>query len=132
MSEHPGHDEVNGSTKPILVRRIPYRPDLLVVTVAGEVDLRTAPVLAQAFQAGTTSVTVVDLTKVTFLSAAGLSVLVEQAERARAEERHVGLVAHDSVAIRVLRTSGVAAAIPTFESLSDAMRELGARASDQP
>lgn len=132
MSERPGRNEVLGGTQQLLVRRIPYRPDLLVVTVAGEVDLRTAPALAQAFQAETTSVTVVDLTRVTFLSAAGLGVLVEQAERAHTEQRHLGLVAHDSVAIRVLRTSGVAASIPTFESLSDAMRELGARASDQP
>lgn len=114
-----------------MVRRIPYRADLLVVTVAGEVDLRTAPVLAEAFDADTIPVTVVDLTRVTFLSAAGLGVLVKQAERAQTERRHLGLVAQDRVAIRVLRSSGVAAAIPTFESLSDAMRELGARASDR-
>ncbi|WP_162292922.1 STAS domain-containing protein [Actinophytocola xinjiangensis] len=132
MSERPGHDDVPGRPQQLMVRRIPYRADLLVVTVAGEVDLRTAPVLAEAFDSDTIPVTVVDLTRVTFLSAAGLGVLVEQAERAQTEHRHLGLVAQDRVAIRVLRSSGVAAAIPTFDSLSDAMRELGARASDQP
>lgn len=131
MSERAGHEEVLGGARTLLVRRTPYRQDLLVVTVAGEVDLRTAPVLAQAFPCDPTPVTVVDLTRVTFLSAAGLGVLVEQAERAQAGRRYLGLVAHDRVAIRVLRTSGVAASIPTFASLSDAVRELGARASEQ-
>jgi anti-anti-sigma factor len=131
MSERSGQDESFGDIEPLLVRRIPYRPDLLVMTVAGEVDLRTAPVLARAFDADVPPVTVVDLTRVTFLSAAGLRVLVAQAQRAQTETRCLGLVAHDSMAMRVLRTSGVAASIPTFESLSDAVRELGSRMPDQ-
>lgn len=131
MSERPDEDVPLGGSPSLRVRRVPYRPDLVVVTVAGEVDLGTVPVLAQAFQADKPPVTVVDLTRVTFLSAAGLGVLVRQAEHALAEDRCLGLVAHDSVAIRVLRRSGVAASIPTFESLSDAVRELGSQAPDQ-
>lgn len=131
MAERAGPDEFLGGPQQILVRQTPYRPDLLVVTVAGEVDLRTAPVLAEAFPATPTPVTVVDLTRVTFLSAAGLGVLVAQAKRAQDQHRFVGLVAQDSVAIRVLKTSGVAASIPTFGSLSDAVRELGAMASEE-
>jgi anti-anti-sigma factor len=110
-------------------RRIPYRADLLVVTVSGDVDLSSAPDLATALRDETPPVLVVDLTRVTFLAAAGLRVLVEAAVRAQAEDRCVGLVAEDSLAMRVLRTSGVAASIPTFVSLSDAVREL-ARTSD--
>lgn len=131
MSERPGQDEPIGESPSLHVRRTPYRPDLVVVTVAGEVDLGTLPALTQAFQADTPPVTVVDLTRVTFLSAAGLGVLLKQAEHAQAEDRCIGLVAHDSVAIRVLRRSGVAASIPTFESLSDAVRELGSLAPDE-
>lgn len=131
MAERAGPDEFLGGPQQILVRQTPYRPDLLVVTVAGEVDLRTAPVLAEAFPAKPKPVTVVDLTRVTFLSAAGLGVLVAQAKRAQDQRRFVGLVAQDSVAIRVLKTSGVAASIPTFGSLSDAVRELGAMASEE-
>lgn len=105
-------------------RRIPYRTDLLVITVTGDIDLASAPDLATALRDETPPVLVVDLTKVTFLAAAGLRVLVEVATLAQEQDRCVGLVAEDSLAMRVLRTSGVAASIPTFVSLSDAVREL--------
>jgi len=105
-------------------RRIQYRTDLFVLSLAGEVDLRTAPDLEQAFGDDLPPVTVVDLTRVTFLAAAGLRVLVEATERARSKGCQIGLVADDRLALRVLRVSGIAASIPTFGSLSDALREL--------
>ena len=105
-------------------RRTRYRDDLYVVTVAGELDLRTAPELARVMRGELPPVLVADLTRVTFLSAAGLRVLVDTAERARVAGCVLGVVAEGPLALRVLRMSGVAAAIPTFESLSDALREL--------
>ncbi|MCT2583429.1 STAS domain-containing protein [Actinophytocola gossypii] len=125
MFERP--DELVADYSPLRVRRVPYRADLEVVTVAGEVDLRTAPELARALRADQQPLTVVDLTRVTFMSAAGLGILVQAAEQANERGRRLGLVAHDRVALRMLRMSGVAAAIPTFVSLSDAVRELAAQ-----
>ncbi|HEX2132808.1 MAG TPA: STAS domain-containing protein [Actinophytocola sp.] len=125
MSERP--DELVADFTPLRVRRVPYRADIEVVTVVGEVDLRTAPELAKALREDPQPVTVVDLTRVTFLSAAGLGILVQAAEQANDRNRCLGLVAQDRVALRMLRMSGVAAAIPTFVSLSDAVRELAAQ-----
>jgi anti-sigma B factor antagonist len=119
-----------GSGRPSLTtRRTRYRHDLCVVTVDGEVDLTTAPELAEVLGEDVSPVLVVDLTRVTFLSAAGLHVLVEAAVRAQEHGRRLGLVTDGKMTLRVLRMSGTAASIPTFESLSDAVRELAPRST---
>lgn len=122
MSER--RDERFDEPEPFTARRTRYRDDLYVVTVTGDVDLKTAPAMARALGGDLPPVLVADLTRVTFLSAAALRVLVEAAERARDTGCCLGLVAEGPLALRVLRMSGVAASIPTFESLSDAVREL--------
>jgi anti-anti-sigma factor len=114
---------------PLSTRRVEFRDDLVVIRVAGEVDLGSAPRLALALGGELPPVTVVDLTQVTFLAVAGLRVLVTAKQRASREGRRFGLVADDRLALRVLRMSGVAASIPTFVSLSDAVRELAAQDS---
>lgn len=124
MSELPALDEARPGGGLLRARRIWYRPDFLVIAVSGEIDMETAPVLEVALDGVVPESTVVDLAKVTFLAAAGLRVLVTAAERARANGCRFGLVAEDHVALRVLRMSGVAAAIPTYPSLSDAIRSL--------
>lgn len=131
MSDGPARHEVSiDGWAALRTRRIWYRPDLLVVAVSGDVDLRTLPELVVALEGEVPPVTVMDLSKVTFLSAAALGVLVQTASRIRSQNCELGLVAHDRVALRVLRMSGVAASIPTFESLSDAIRELASTAHD--
>ncbi|OLF08592.1 STAS domain-containing protein [Actinophytocola xanthii] len=112
---------------PLSTRRVEFREDLVVIRVTGEVDLGSAPQLALALGGALPPVTVVDLTQVAFLAVAGLRVLVAAMRRASTEGRRFGLVADDRLALRVLRMSGVAASIPTFESLSDALRELAAQ-----
>jgi anti-anti-sigma factor len=112
---------------PLSTRRVEFREDLVVIRVTGDVDLGSAPQLALALAGELPPVTVVDLTQVTFLAVAGLRVLVAAMKRASTERRRFGLVADDRLALRVLRMSGVAASIPTFESLSDALRELAAQ-----
>ncbi len=125
MSEH--RDEVAAGDPPLHTRRTRYRDDLVVLTVAGDLDMQTAPRLARAFGGELPPVLVADLTRVTLLSAAGLRVLVDAAERAHRHRCCLGIVARGPLALRVLRMSGVAASIPTFESLSDAVRELAPR-----
>jgi anti-anti-sigma factor len=129
MSER--RDEPSVADPPLRTRRTRYRDDLVVVTVAGDLDMETAPRLARALDGEIPPVLVADLTKVTLLSAAGLRVLADAAERAREHRSRLGLVAVGALAMRVLRMSGVAASIPTFESLSDAVRELAPR-PDRP
>lgn len=120
-------DERFAESQSLAARRIRYRDDLYVLTISGELDLKTAPELSDLLNGHLPPVLVADLTRVTFLSAAGLRVLVETAGRAREEGCCLGLVAEGALALRVLRMSGVAASIPTFESLSDAVRELAPR-----
>jgi anti-anti-sigma factor len=127
MSER--RDGSNAEHQPLTTRQTPYRDDLYVLTITGELDLKTAPNLEEALAGDLPPVLVADLTRVTFLSAAGLRVLVAAAERAQEHECCLGLVADGRLALRVLRMSGVAASIPTFESLSDAVRELAPRSS---
>ncbi len=120
-------DEAFADHPPLQTRRTAYRDDLYVLRVAGELDMRTSPQLAEALDGDIPPVLVADLSQVTFLSAAGLRVLVTAAERAQEHGCCLGLVADGRLALRVLRMSGVAASIPTFESLSDAVRELAPR-----
>jgi anti-sigma B factor antagonist len=128
MSER--RDGLDSGRPSLTTRRTRYRHDLDVVMVDGEVDLTTAPELAEVLEEDATPVLVVDLTRVTFLSAAGLHVLIAAAARAQEHERCLGLVTDGRMALRVLRMSGVAASIPTFESLSDAVRELAPRSAE--
>jgi anti-anti-sigma factor len=128
-NDHPGEVLSEQSTSgeprpPLATRRITYRPDVLVVAVAGEVDLGTAPLLDQALRGDLPAVLVVDLSEVTFLGAAGLRVLTETALRAGEQQCRLGLVADDQLALLMLRTKGAAAAIPTFSTLSDAVLQL--------
>jgi anti-anti-sigma factor len=125
MSERPARDDEFSGDEPLLTTRHTwYRPDLLVVSVRGEIDLLTAPQLARALEGDLPALVVVDLSRVTFLTAAGIGVLIEAARRAGAVGHRLGVVAHDRLALYVLRMSAVAAAIPTYESLADAVREL--------
>ena len=119
--------EESAEPQGLMARRTRYRDDLYVVTVAGELDLKTAPELARVMRGELPPVLVADLTRVTFLSAAGLRILVDTAQRAWDAGCVLGVVAEGPLALRVLRMSGVAASIPTFESLSDAVRELAPR-----
>lgn len=122
----------SGRAEPLRVRRVEYRSDLVVLVVDGCVEISSAAVLGDAFARAMADracrVIVGDLTAVRFLSAAGLRVLVEAAADARARGIRPGLVASESITMRVLRMSGVAATIPVFTALSDGIRELAAGA----
>jgi len=96
------------------------RRDLLIVSVAGEVDLVTAPVLADELRAAGVRTLVVDLSEVSFLGAAGLSVLHASAGR---ERGRTGLVANTRAVLRPLSVVAFDAA-PVFPSLPVALRVL--------
>lgn len=100
------------------------RRDQLVIAVTGEVDVSSVAVLHRALWQEMPAVTVLDLSAVTFLGAAGLSAIAGAAERARAERKRLGLVVRTRVVSRALSIVGMDIHIPVFTTLSDAAREL--------
>jgi anti-anti-sigma factor len=109
---------------PLTARRTEYRPGLLVLTFAGEIDALTLPVLERELAQSPPGTTVVDLTQVAFLGLAGARTLAAAARRAGTEGRRFGVVANSRTLARLFRITGLAAVVPMFASLSDALREL--------
>jgi anti-sigma B factor antagonist len=98
----------------------------LVITVTGEVDLRTATALQAAIQSGladtATSTCVVDLTDVTFLGSDGLAALVEgtrQAHRCRQPLRIV--VDSNRPVIRPMEITGLDEVLALYHSVDEAL-----------
>lgn len=82
-----------------------------VVAVTGEVDLNTAPGMADDIAAcladGAPATVVVDLRRVHFLAAAGLSVLVAADQRAREQHAVLRLLVTTRAVRRVLSVTGL-------------------------
>ncbi|MET9000343.1 STAS domain-containing protein [Amycolatopsis sp. Hca4] len=109
---------------PLVARRTEYRPGFLVLTLAGEIDALTLPILERELGAAPPGTTVVDLSQVAFVGLAGARALARAAERAGAAGRKFGVVASGRTLARLFRITGLAAVVPMFASLSDALREL--------
>jgi anti-anti-sigma factor len=94
-----------------------------VVSVRGEVDLSSAPRLANDLHAavGSTMLLVVDLSAVSYLDSAGLAVLHASAQRTSSLGVSLRIVVgEDSVVYRALDISGVLGMIPTYSSIEAA------------
>ncbi|WP_431921301.1 STAS domain-containing protein [Amycolatopsis tucumanensis] len=104
-------------TERLLDLAVEYRSGAAVVRATGEIDLSTAPRLAEtlAEQPGTV---VLDLTRVAFLSAAGVQAMLD----VRARGRELRLVAPPGCrANRVLDLAGVTSVLTRYESVCDAV-----------
>src|SRR5690606_3091768 len=92
------------------VQRVPGAAGRVTVTPSGQIDLATAPALADALRqarSGDASEVVVDLTRVDFMDSAGVRVLIDAArETDRGGGRLYLSGAHGWVA-RVLEITGV-------------------------
>ncbi|WP_409494584.1 STAS domain-containing protein [Amycolatopsis sp. cmx-11-12] len=97
--------------------------DLLILTVSGELDVATAPLLQGNLRQPLPACTLIDLTRVTFLGVAGLRVLETAAFSARSEGRRIGLITASSSLLRILRLFALDVQAPVYPRLSDAMRE---------
>jgi anti-anti-sigma factor len=86
-------------------------PGVVVVTVSGEVDALTAPRLAELVHhrlLATPALLVVDLSAVTFLSVAGLRVLLRGALEATVRDVELRMVTSTSPVVqRILAVTGV-------------------------
>jgi len=101
--------------------------DVVVVHVAGAVDMVTAPVVkAELTRAvlGDTTAVVVDLNSVSFLACAGLQVLVETRDMARACQVVLRLAVRGRVVLRPMELTGLLDAFLVHPSVSDALVAL--------
>jgi anti-sigma B factor antagonist len=104
------------------------RPDCVVVTVGGEVDLLSAAKLAKALQAATAGsrarCLVVDMTDLTFIDSSGLGVLIAAQSRASALGDSVVLVQPPPLVRRLLAGTHLQHRFTVYDTLDDALAAL--------
>ncbi len=102
--------------------------DVAVVTVAGELDMATAPTLqdevTRLVEAGQVRL-VFDLADVSFCDSTGLSVFVRARNRTGAAGGDVRLAAPQRSVQRILEVSGLVDVLPTFPTLAGAIAADG-------
>ncbi|HZS21282.1 MAG TPA: STAS domain-containing protein [Pseudonocardiaceae bacterium] len=100
--------------------------DARVVRVTGEIDVVTAPNLADCLTAQLTAakVVVVDLDAVRFLGSAGLSVLFEANEYATRQGCDLRLVSHSRAANLALTVTGLIQCFTFADSVPDAVNNV--------
>ncbi|MER7860353.1 STAS domain-containing protein [Amycolatopsis japonica] len=104
-----------------------HTADLLILTVTGELDATTAPLLRRHLDGNLPDRTVIDLSRVTFLGVAGLQVLEACATRAARERRRLALVTTSPTDLRILRLFDLDVRVPVYPRLSDAIREVASQ-----
>lgn len=115
--DSPAHDDRPLRT---VVERIGA---VTVVTVAGEIDIATAPDLAEALRGvleDEPEAVVIDLTAVPFLGSSGLAVLTGFQQRA--EPAGVRLVADQYAVLHPLRLTRLDSVFPIFGTRGEAVR----------
>jgi anti-sigma B factor antagonist len=103
--------------------RVHNRHGHAIVTVAGEIDIATAPQLRAQLYAVTASgrPVIVDLTAVTFLGAAGLGVLATAAARATAHGGKLHVAARRYQIRRLFLLTGLHHQIPVSDTVAEAL-----------
>jgi anti-sigma B factor antagonist len=95
-----------------------------VVTVAGEIDVYTSPLLqerlVEVLRDGISSI-VLDLSAVTFLDSTGLGVLITGLKRCRSAEGDLSLVTAQPNVLKVLEITGLNDVFQIHDSVDDAI-----------
>lgn len=116
---------------PVLTRGVLATRDrsgaAVVVRVAGEIDMATAPIMAAALRAGWIATVapgplVVDLSGVRFFSAAGLAALIATRRECLRLKISLRIVAADRCVLRPMRITGLDEVFDVTPSLADATR----------
>ncbi|RFZ09055.1 STAS domain-containing protein [Mycobacterium marinum] len=100
--------------------------EAVVVTVSGELDMLTAPRLAEMLRTSlieAPATLIVDLSKVDFLASAGMTVLVSAKAQAVAPTRFA-VVADGPATSRPIRLMGIDAMLPLYDALDDALNDI--------
>jgi anti-sigma B factor antagonist len=122
----PAHQGgLHGSERALLVTDSSRpRPGVLVLTVRGELDLSTEPLLEAAVRSATAdpaiTVLVCDLSGVTFMSCGTLSILVRARSDLRKRSAGLRVVAKHPGVVRVFTITGMAEALDLRPDLATA------------
>jgi len=104
------------------------RPDCVVVSVGGEVDVVSAAKLAKALQAATSAsrarCLIIDMTDLSFIDSSGLGVLIAAQNRARELGDTVVLVHPPPLVRRLLAGTQLQHRFTTHDTLDDALAAL--------
>ncbi len=101
---------------------VSVRDEATVLTVAGEVDLATAPALENAIDAtlgGKPAALVIDLSEVSFLASAGMAALV--AAHQRAGDTRIAVVADGPATSRQLKMTNLDQVFALYSTLDEAL-----------
>ncbi|NNH69426.1 STAS domain-containing protein [Nocardia uniformis] len=104
---------------------VSLRDEATVLTVAGEVDLATAPALENAIDTafgGKPAALVIDLSEVSFLASAGMAALV--AAHQRAGETRIAVVADGPATGRQLKMTNLDQVFAMYPTLDQALTAL--------
>lgn len=104
---------------------VSLRDEATVLTVAGEVDLATAPALENAIDStlgGKPSALVIDLTEVSFLASAGMAALVGAHQRAGGTR--IAIVADGPATSRQLKMTNLDQVFALHPTLDEALAAL--------
>jgi anti-anti-sigma factor len=115
----------------LVVRTFPM-PVVTLVTIAGEVDIATIAQLRGQLDAIPDRNTVVEMSQVTLLSAAGVAALLDLQHRLATAGARVVLAAAPRCVRRVLTVTGLDARLLTAPSVEDAVDAVASRATEQP
>ena len=99
---------------------------IVVVTVSGDLDMLTAPAVAEVIQAANgkePAALIVDLSRVEFLASAGMNLLI-QAHRDIAPSGRFGVVADGPSTGRPLTLIGIDTIVAVYRTLDDALDDL--------
>ncbi len=100
--------------------------DVVVVAVSGDLDMVTAPEVLEVIQLvgrRRSAALIVDLTDVSFLSVAGMNVLIDAGRRIL-PHRRFGVVADGAATIRPMELLGIDAVVALYRNLDDALIDL--------
>ncbi len=101
------------------------RGDVVVARVTGEVDASNAKWLGERLRASLSNASdglTVDLSATTYVDSAGIALLFELASALRQHQQQLSLVVpEDSPIHRMVRLTGLAAAVPTHPTLQTAL-----------
>ena len=113
--------------KQLTVTVLPHSEDgVVVLRVVGEIDLATVGRLRDHLHkqlSGAYRVVIVDCTGVSFLAACGIGLLIEIADRARAEGMALWLVANGRVVLRALEVTGADKLVPHASTVAQAVAQ---------
>lgn len=120
MADGPA-EELSGYPFRITTRQ---QDGAVVHQVTGEVDSVTSPRLRATLlgDPSTGDPVVLDLTAVSFLSSAGLAVMIEEYERRERQGVTFSIVAPSGAALRIIEITAVHEVIPVYATVAEAVQ----------